>query len=323
MNAARTKRIAAAALVALLGFAAACSDNPSKDSAPVSAPVDGVNVQLVSPGADPTEPLVWFASDGEQSVTFSATKGLAQRTESSGPGSGSSSENSSASPEPSNGPQAPGVDAVPYQETTMLLPLTASVDSDGKTRTTKVTVGTPTGNNEQRNADIATAKGFVMTTQSTVDGRPQTRSFAAPESASTSARAGVEESLTQMNQLPLVFPAEPVGRGAQWKVSSRVDDGVSMQQTTTYTLLERQGSTVTLDVDIQRKPAVASLPGTDLEVQDVHSSSSGQVTLDLTRALPTQGHITVTTDVTYGKQGSPTRVVQTSTGKSQWQPTRP
>ena len=105
--------------------------------------------------------------------------------------------------------------------------------------------------------------------------------FAAPEEATDSARAAVENNLGQMTALPLVFPADAVGEGARWTVTGPVSDsasGVAMRQTVTYTLTSRSGSRVELDVDIERIPTVKQMAGTDLEVLDSKSTSSGSLT---------------------------------------------
>ncbi len=282
--------------LALALSTAACSSDNSQQARPANVNVPGVNVELIDAGAAPREPLVWFSDDSEQKLTFSATQGLEQKT------TGGSAEN------------------VPYAEVTMNLPLTASASTDGKERTSTVTVGKPSGTNKERNEDIASAEGFQMVSTQGVDGRVKTRTYTAPDAATDSARVSIEKAMNQMNDYPLVFPSEPVGVGGQWKVSSRVDDGISMLQDLTYTLVERKGQAVSLKVQVQRRPAVSSLPDTDLSVLNVSSTSNGQLNLDLNRPLPVRGTIDVTTNVTYGKEDSDVRVLQEITAKSRWEP---
>lgn len=330
------KKIAAA--LCSIGMLVACGQEAGTTAAPVEAPVEGVRVELITAGSAPLQPLVWFTDSDEQKITYSLTRGLEQHTE-----TGEQPREASGTPSPQQAPDstsaqptstplgssstqptasegsAPEDFNVPYEEVTLSLPLSATIDTDGQTRSSTVTVGTPTGNNEQRNGDIATAEGFIMTSQHDKYGRTQKRSFAAPEKASDSARASVEEALMQMNNLPIVFPEQPLGTGAQWKVSNRVDDGASLLQDITYTLVKRQNKTATLAVSVQRRPATQTLAGTDLSIIDVHSTSSGRMTVNLTHALPERGSVSVETTVTYGQQGSPVRVIQTSTTKSSWE----
>lgn len=279
----------------------------------------GVKVELVSRGASPQEPIAWFSQEGSQEVTFHATQGFAQHTVGAAKDDDATASATDAS-ETAKEDEQPDVDELDYDEVTMNLPLSAEVTTDGKGRQTNVTVGEPTGTNDERNEDIVTAKGFKMTTEQEIDGRATSRSYTAPDEASATARASVESALNQMNDFPLIFPTEPVGVGAKWTVSNRVDGDISMTQKVTYSLLEREGQTVSLKVEVSRSPAVATLAQTDLKVLDVETESSGQIALDLNKVLPTRGHINVKTKVTYGQDDSPVRVVQTSTSKSKWSP---
>ena len=93
-----------------------------------------------------------------------------------------------------------------------------------------------------------------------------------------------------------------------------------MKQDITYTLLERQGQSVSLKVEVQRLPAVSTLAQTDLKVLSVNTESTGQIALDLNKVLPTRGHINVKTKIIYGQDKSPVHVVQTTTSKSKWSP---
>ncbi|WP_312588328.1 hypothetical protein [Corynebacterium dentalis] len=333
---------------------AACGTDADQAPAAVDAPVEGVRVTLVDAGEAPKQPLVWFTAPEEQQVEYAYTRGLEQHTEvdqakkrrleaeASSSAAASSADASSAEPSSSESADASASESasntdaaesgsnsdselnkddftVPYSEVTMMLPLTANIQTDGDVRTSTVTVGTPTGDNTERNEDIASAEGFRMTSKQDSSGRTQTRSFSAPEGATDSARASVEEALVQMNNLPLVFPSEPLGQGAKWTVSNRVDDGgMSLLQDVTYTVTSKQNKTVTLAVSVDRRPATQFLAGTDLKILDVSTESSGQITVDLTHPLPQRGSVNLTTTTRYGKDDSATEVVQKSTSKSTW-----
>ncbi|KAB1502514.1 hypothetical protein F7230_08775 [Corynebacterium sp. 320] len=289
----------ASVLSAALTLSACGSDDDSHGAVeqPAAVAVAQTPVTLESAGAEPRESLAWFSDSGQQKVTFKATQGLEQHTE------GGSGED------------------LPYEDVTMTLPLSASVDTDGEKRTTSVTVGRPSGTNHERNEDIASAEGFQMTTVHTADGQAVERTMAAPEGASDAARASVESALTQMNDFPVVFPSEKVGIGARWTVSTKVDAGVSMFQDITYTLAARQGKDVTLKISVDRRPAVTSYGRTNLTVLDSSTESRGQVKVDLTRALPVSGQLSVTTALTLGdgeQKDSGTKVIQKATTRGQW-----
>lgn len=324
-----------------LGLGACSSDD---DSSPTSSdvPVDGVSVELVDTGESPTEPLVWFSDPAEQKSTFKATQGWEQHTEggddggndgaaetdgadstASTSGTADSSPTTGAAPTTGTDEDADaGEDAdIPYEDVTMEVPLTASASTDGENLKSKVTAGVPTGSNTDLNEDIATAEGFVMTQQYGQDGRISERSYTAPEETTGTARANIEPSFTQMTDIPLVFPTDPVGTGATWTVTGQVDDnGTAMQQKVTYTLVTRDGSHVELKTSIERTPTVRHLQGTDLEILSSSSDSGGSLSLDLRRPLPVSGAVETATTVTYGQENSPIKVIQTYRSKSVWEP---
>lgn len=322
------------ATVAIMTLAA-CGEDAPQNPAPVEAPVEGVKVEVINAGEAPLQPLVWFTDPEEQQVNYSITRGLEQKTNvdqkkkaeleakasesSAAPAATDSAKPSESSDAQDSGDIKKEDFYVPYEEVTMTLPLQAKIQTDGDTRSSTVTVGKPSGDNTERNEDIASAEGFDMKSEQDRYGRTQTRSFSAPEGASDSARASVEEALVQMNNLPLVFPEEPIGQGGSWKVSNRVDDGgVSLLQDVTYTVTSKQNKTVTLAVSVDRRPATQFLAGTDLKILDVSTESSGQITVNLTHALPERGTVNLTTTTRYGQDDSATEVVQKTTSKSSW-----
>ncbi|MEJ6548667.1 DUF6263 family protein [Corynebacterium sp. USCH3] len=275
----------------------ACSSGDETAEDPVDAPVSGVSVTVGDTGDAPREPLVWFSDPGEKETVFRATRGLEQRTE--------------------GGADA---DDLPYEDVTMEVPLTVSTSTDGEELEATVVAGRPTGDNSDRNDDISSAEGFTMNQRYNQDGRVISRGFSAPEQASDSARASVEQSFSQMADIPVVFPTDDLGTGATWTVTGQVDDTVSMRQAVTYTLVAREGSRIELDVEVERTPSVRQLPGTNLQVMDSESESSGNITVDLRRPVPVSGMIETSTSVTYGETDSPVTVVQVSRTKSSWEP---
>ncbi len=296
--------VSTVALGSTLGLSGCVSSDDEPDRTdPVESAVDGVAVKLLDAGTSPTDPLVWSADEEEQQTTFSVAQGLGQHTT-------GGDEQGTADGE------------LPYSEVTMELPLTATTASDnGEGLAATVTAGTPSGDNDDRNEDIATAEGFRMVQKYSDDGKVSSRSFAAPENATDSARASVEQGFTLMTDLPLVFPEEAVGEGARWTVTGQVSDsgsGVSMRQTVTYTIASRSGSQVNLDVDVERTPTVKQMAGTDLQVMDSTTESTGSLTLDLRHPLPVSGSVKTTTEITYGQPDSPVTVVQESRTTSTW-----
>lgn len=303
---------AVAAALSLFGAGAvACnSDSDTQQEQAQQSEVPGIRVQIKDKGQAPLQRIEYTHAAHEQSFTFKATQGLEQRTE-----GGDAGSDQGISPEDSN---------VPYDEVTMNLPLEVSAQEIGSgttndQRVVRFTAGNPSGTNAERNEDIASAKGFRMETELLASGRPATRSFSAPEGATNSARASVESALTQLTDFPLIFPEDEIGVGARWELTTRVEAAVSMQQVITYTLDKIDGSTLTLGVDVQRSPNVATLAGTNLEIVDSKTTSSGTLTVDLDKTAPTSGNIEVETTLHFGQPNSPVRVIQSEVTRSEWE----
>ncbi|MGO1827099.1 MAG: hypothetical protein ACTH0J_09225, partial [Corynebacterium variabile] len=59
--------VSTVALGSTLGLSGCVSSDEEPDrTAPVESTVDGVAVKLLDAGTSPTDPLAWFADDGEQ-----------------------------------------------------------------------------------------------------------------------------------------------------------------------------------------------------------------------------------------------------------------
>ena len=111
---------------------------------------------------------------------------------------------------------------------------------------------------------------------------------------------------SQVGTLSAPFPREPVGVGARWTVTSTaILAGLKMTTTTRYTLRSRTGDRYELD---QTQEAVAvpgpvPLPGLPAGAQASVTSftvkSTGQISGDLTRHLPTKSSVKGTGDGTF------------------------
>ncbi len=118
----------------------------------------------------------------------------------------------------------------------------------------------------------------------------------------------VDSMTSQLGGLSAPFPREPVGVGARWTVtSSAVLAGIKMATTTRYTLRSRTGDRYELD-QVQEAVAVPG-PVSLLNVpapSDAQASvtsftvkSTGQISGDLTRHLPTKSSVKGTGDGTF------------------------
>lgn len=97
---------------------------------------------------------------------------------------------------------------------------------------------------------------------------------------------------SQVTNLTVPFPVDAVGAGARWRVVRRaVQNGITIDSSSTYTLRSREGDRYVLGVDqtVTAPPGRANLPGLDggtADIVDYEVTSSGEVAGDLTNAFP-------------------------------------
>jgi hypothetical protein len=104
----------------------------------------------------------------------------------------------------------------------------------------------------------------------------------------------INEMQNQMYQLSAPFPAEAVGAGARWQLTTSVIiSGAPLMMTTGYTLLRRDGDIVELGLTIDQATAAAPAPvpgvpsGTEATVSTNDGGGTGKMTIDLKTMLPT------------------------------------
>lgn len=94
------------------------------------------------------------------------------------------------------------------------------------------------------------------------------------------------------------FPVEPVGVGAKWEVSQLVEDnGLKLNQVTTYTLKSWSGDVVVVDAAlVQNADAQAVItpdlpPGSSATLESLTSSGTGSTTFSLAHVFPTSAKL--------------------------------
>ena len=300
----RFPRALAAALTAAALTLSACTseDTGPQTEAAVGLPVDAARITVEDPGS--AGKVLAYTGEGQQSVTVEVAEGFDQ----------------SLMQADAVDVQAPAGGDV----TRLTLPMegvtaAAAEPAEGEreaTRDVSFTLGRPSPDNLELAEDVHSAEGFRLGWRAEDDGQVSTVRLAAPVDATDAGRATVEQSLMKLLSLPVVFPEEAVGPGATWSVDSRVTGESTLLQTTTYTLVSRDGDTVELDVEVQQRPALGALEmedGQSLSVLNANTTSQGTLTVDLTRPLPVDGEVGYTTRVIYGGPDSDVRVVQDST----------
>ncbi|HEV3401361.1 MAG TPA: DUF6263 family protein [Acidimicrobiales bacterium] len=103
---------------------------------------------------------------------------------------------------------------------------------------------------------------------------------------------------SQIGNLTVPFPEEPVGPGARWRgTSSATISGITMNTTTNYTLRSRTGDRYELDVEQEAEAPAGRIdfpglpPGAETSIERFGLESSGNVTGDLTKPLPATSNI--------------------------------
>ncbi|MCG7260767.1 DUF6263 family protein [Corynebacterium hesseae] len=302
----RALAVLSATVLGVSGALAGCSySQPAKPvEEPVGLALDAPRVTLLEPGDDASRVVAYKDLDATQELTYEVATGFDQQLR-------------------KDGSSAPA----PATKDKVTLPLQASVEAatenvEGQlpaSRNAFVTVGKPAA----EGADVSSAEGFQFGWRGTDSGQMNSLRLAAPQAATDEARSTVERAITSLTSLPIVFPDEEIGSGAQWVVESRVTGESTLLQTTTYTLDKLDGDIATLNVEVEQRPSLGALSfdgadapeelrGKELKVMDTTSTSKGTVTVDLTKPLPTAGDVSVTTAISYGADSSDLRVVQTS-----------
>ena len=304
----RVFAVSSALLIGASTALTACSYSPPGPAVdqPVGLNVDASRVTLVDPGQGETRVLAYRDLDQAQEVTYSSAESFTQDVV-----------------------QAPELDSYSPEDTDLA---TTTVKLDGEveaaseavegqqpaTRNVFFTISEP---DFSGGTDLTSAEGFQFGWRANDDGQMSSLRLAAPQSAADDARAITEQAIVKLTALPIVFPGKAVGAGASWTVESRVTGQSSLLQTATYTIKELEGDTVVLDVQIDQRPSQGALSlegagegleGQNLEVLESTTESRGELTVDLTKPLPTAGDVQYTTTVVYGSHESEARVVQTS-----------
>ncbi|CAB0974882.1 hypothetical protein FRC0485_01597 [Corynebacterium diphtheriae] len=287
--------------VATLSLSACSSENSSsKETRPkieqaIGAQVDTPRVTLIDHGNSPQQ-LVTYRDDGAQTTRrIKISDGLTHHTE-------------SAAQLDTTAPHGGDV-------TSLTTDATVSTTRSDSQRSVTAIIDHPTIDDLERSRDIDSTHGFQLGWFGANNGRISSVNLAAPVDASDDGRALMERFLMKMVNIPIIFPEEPIGPSARWTVDSRVTGEATMLQTTTFTLTSIKGNNVELDVSITQRPALGAIEaqGTTLHVLNANTTSNGNLRVDLSQPLPTEGTLRYTTRVIYGEREKDVRVVQDST----------
>ena len=158
-----------------------------------------------------------------------------------------------------------------------------------------LTLDLPPGMAEQLKPALQPLTGMKGWMEVGFDGRLRKGEISVPPGLDNTASQTLEALKMSLSQLTVPFPQKAVGQGAQWKVTSNLEQsGLPIENQIYYTLLSRSGNKLKMKVKLQQRATSKTLnlpqlpPGTTAELNQFDSSGSGNVTHDLSRVAPSQ-----------------------------------
>ena len=283
-------------------------DEPA--SAEPATTATGPKVELLEAGKDPKQELRYQLEAG------SVEKGLLkQRTQTKMEGLGGALSGLSGGPK------------LPEMVFTLSIE-TKKVDADGTAHMsyayTSATIGKsnlPAASLAQMKkglAELTKVKGTQVMTDRGFVVKAELDSSAVTDPQMKQLLGTMDKSVQQM-AAPL--PKEPVGKGAKWKVTSKVGlMGASLNQIAHYKLKKINGNELVLDVKVEQKAGGSSFsppglpPGANVDLKKLTSSGKGSTVLTLDRLLPTTNmKVNTLTDVTTSALGQAIEMSMSST----------
>ena len=243
--------------------------------ADTSPPEDAPVVRLITAGKAPTRTLRLIAKPGfRQTVIMTMAMGMAM--------------------------QSAGKDLVPktrVPEVRMTIELdVVNVSGDGDLRCTfKITRPELAQDPKANPAVVAAMKqsilgldglsGFVVMTSR---GFTREADFQVPATADPQLKELLNSMRQSLYQLTSPLPAEPVGKGARWETTMKLEmNGVSLGQIATYDLVELSGNSAKLDISLKQTAGNQKIQrnGISIDLISLASAGSGHMALDLTRLI--------------------------------------
>ena len=125
-------------------------------------------------------------------------------------------------------------------------------------------------------------------------GRTLSQDLALPAVGGVGPQPSIEGFRQSFSQLFVVLPEEPVGEGAKWKAISHFEsNGVPIQQTATYELLEVSGTQIEVGVVFEQAATTElgqrELPGGTIDLGSFAAVGKGKVVQRLDRVAPERG----------------------------------
>lgn len=124
-----------------------------------------------------------------------------------------------------------------------------------------------------------------------------------PEGADNNVKQMVRQMSKSLEQLASPLPAEAVGKGAKWRVSSSSDfSGINVNDIVTYELASWQDGVASLNVSIEQQANPQNItspqlpPGTTLTLKSFASQGRGAATMRLDRLIPFRSTVSISSN---------------------------
>jgi len=179
--------------------------------------------------------------------------------------------------------------------------VTADGDISNETRIEDVTLDEASGGAPQlaeaMKATLGTVKGMVIANTLSDRGATKKVEVKFPPGADPGARQSMEQMKESFLNAQVVLPEEPVGPDAKWEVKQKIKtQGMTIDQKVTNHLIATDGNVLTIESSIEQsaanqKVANPAMPQLKVDLTKLTGMSKGQVTVDLSKVLPTAATI--------------------------------
>lgn len=170
-------------------------------------------------------------------------------------------------------------------------------------------------------------RGMTMTVNATDQGIVQSVATAgnrSPDITPMDSRPNIERSF--MNAI-VPFPEEPIGRGASWTVTADVDaEGMTIEQTTTYTLERVDGDDYVLRVKVSQSADEQEIqfknlpPNMKLRLMELDTEGSGSMTVRLGQLTPRTADLRTQTKLNARIEPNQIAMLQNVDARTQFEP---
>jgi hypothetical protein len=139
--------------------------------------------------------------------------------------------------------------------------------------------------------DLPALAGLSGEAETTARGRTLHVSLVVPPNVNEQVKSMLEQTQRSIRELTVPFPAEPVGRGARWRVTNALHmNGMSVKRTASFVLSQTDGDQGALDVAVvlTAPPQDVKDPkGASIHLDSLNGKGQGSVRYDLGRLVPT------------------------------------